>query len=153
MEEQMINENDTDYVIDLTGVTSREELHDRIEEALPLPGYYGRNLDALYDALQEISGTVIVEGILSEDAPAADPAGEEHSGVAVNMQGIATEDDLIGAAVGMQGETAEEQSSPACDTVMDDAMVWDPLREYLNDLRITLRDAELDNPDLTVFMM
>ena len=37
-----------DYIIDLTGVKSRDELHDRIEEILPVPGWYGRNLDALY---------------------------------------------------------------------------------------------------------
>ena len=42
-----------DYIIDLTGVKSRDELHDRIEEILPVPGWYGRNLDALYDILTE----------------------------------------------------------------------------------------------------
>ena len=40
-----------EYNIDLRGVCSREELHDRIEEELPVPGWYGRNLDALYDIL------------------------------------------------------------------------------------------------------
>ena len=42
-----------EYNIDLRGVYSREELHDRIEEELPVPGWYGRNLDALYDILTE----------------------------------------------------------------------------------------------------
>ena len=42
-----------DYIIDLTGVKSRDELHDRIEEILPVPGWYGRNLDARYDILTE----------------------------------------------------------------------------------------------------
>lgn len=44
---------DKEYSIDLRGVYSREELHDRIEEELPVPGWYGRNLDALYDILTE----------------------------------------------------------------------------------------------------
>jgi len=41
------------YEIDLTGVDSREELHRRLQAALPLPSYYGNNLDALHDVLSE----------------------------------------------------------------------------------------------------
>ena len=44
---------DIEYIIDLAGADSREELHDRIEEGLPVPEWYGRNLDALYDILTE----------------------------------------------------------------------------------------------------
>lgn len=43
------------YEIDLTGVDSREELHRRLREALPLPAWYGGNLDALHDVLGEIA--------------------------------------------------------------------------------------------------
>lgn len=32
---------------------SREALHDLLQNELNLPGYYGRNLDALYDVLSE----------------------------------------------------------------------------------------------------
>ena len=42
-----------EYIIDLAGVVSRKELHASIEAALPLPEWYGRNLDALYDVLTE----------------------------------------------------------------------------------------------------
>ena len=42
-----------DYRIDLTGIGNRSELHDRLQEALPLPVWYGRNLDAFYDCLTE----------------------------------------------------------------------------------------------------
>ena len=42
------------YEIDLTGLDSREELHRRLREALPLPEWYGNNLDALHDALGEM---------------------------------------------------------------------------------------------------
>ncbi|MBR2547591.1 MAG: barstar family protein [Eubacterium sp.] len=44
---------DTEYIIDLEGAGSEEEIQERIEEALPLPEYYGENLDALYDVLTE----------------------------------------------------------------------------------------------------
>ena len=40
-----------EYVIDLAGVTARKELHERIEAALPVPEWYGKNLDALHDVL------------------------------------------------------------------------------------------------------
>ena len=32
----------------------REQLHDYLQEMLPLPEYYGRNLDALYDCLTDV---------------------------------------------------------------------------------------------------
>ena len=41
------------FTIDLSKVKTREELHDLLQEELPLPEYYGRNLDALYDLLTE----------------------------------------------------------------------------------------------------
>ena len=41
------------FYIDLKGVTTKEELHERLAENLPLPEYYGGNLDALYDVLTE----------------------------------------------------------------------------------------------------
>ncbi len=41
------------YYIDLTGVERRAQLHDRILDRLPVPEWYGRNLDALYDVLTE----------------------------------------------------------------------------------------------------
>ncbi|MBQ3390203.1 MAG: barstar family protein [Firmicutes bacterium] len=42
------------YEIDLTKAKTRADLYDLLEEALPLPDYFGRNLDALYDVLSEI---------------------------------------------------------------------------------------------------
>ena len=44
---------DREYIIELEGVDSRKELHERIAQVLPLPDWYGRNLDALYDMLTE----------------------------------------------------------------------------------------------------
>ncbi len=41
------------YIIDLSEVKSKADLHDVLKSKLPLPDYYGRNLDAFYDALTE----------------------------------------------------------------------------------------------------
>ena len=43
----------TTVVIDGGLMTSREAAHDLLAARLGLPEYYGRNLDALYDALTE----------------------------------------------------------------------------------------------------
>lgn len=39
------------YVIDLSNVSEKAQMHDMLFEALRLPAYYGRNLDALWDCL------------------------------------------------------------------------------------------------------
>ena len=41
------------YTIDLYGAESRAEIHKRIRKGLPVPEYYGNNLDALHDVLAE----------------------------------------------------------------------------------------------------
>ena len=38
----------------------QEQLHDYLQEMLPLPAYYGRNLDALYDCLTELRDTTVI---------------------------------------------------------------------------------------------
>ena len=43
----------TTVVVDGGLMTSREAAHDLLAARLGLPEYYGRNLDALYDALTE----------------------------------------------------------------------------------------------------
>ena len=46
--------------LDGTLMTTREELHDHLAEQLRLPEHYGRNLDALFDLLTEISEPVTI---------------------------------------------------------------------------------------------
>ena len=41
------------FKVDISGVRDRKELHRCLAETLPLPNYYGNNLDALYDVLTE----------------------------------------------------------------------------------------------------
>jgi ribonuclease inhibitor len=43
------------YTIDCANISSKEELHRVLAETLHFPAHYGRNLDALYDCLGEIS--------------------------------------------------------------------------------------------------
>ena len=43
----------THYELDLNGITDRDELYDYLEDELPLPEHFGRNLDAFYDVLTE----------------------------------------------------------------------------------------------------
>lgn len=42
-------------MIDLSDVRSKDAFHDKIQEVLDCPPYYGRNLDALYDVLTDYS--------------------------------------------------------------------------------------------------
>ena len=42
-----------EFVVDLKGVKDSAALHDALAKSLPLPEWYGRNLDAFYDVLTE----------------------------------------------------------------------------------------------------
>ncbi len=57
-------------VLDLRTTDDRETLHDRIASALNLPDHYGRNLDALYDCLTELTEDTCVGIYVGEDASA-----------------------------------------------------------------------------------
>ena len=41
------------YEINLSDVSTRRQFQERVQEILPCPAYFGRNLDALYDLLTE----------------------------------------------------------------------------------------------------
>ena len=52
-EDETSFESEEDYTIDFTGVSDKEEFHDRVRDGIEVPDYYGNNLDALYDILTE----------------------------------------------------------------------------------------------------
>ena len=41
-------------ILDGNNITDQEILHDTLANSLPLPDWYGRNLDALYDCLSDL---------------------------------------------------------------------------------------------------
>ncbi len=51
-----------EYRVDLKGISSREELHERLAEALDLPPWYGKNLDALHDMMDAMEGRIVITG-------------------------------------------------------------------------------------------
>ena len=48
-----------EYVVDFSGVTDKESFHACLKKSLPLPEWYGENLDALYDSLTELDDACI----------------------------------------------------------------------------------------------
>lgn len=60
--------------VDLSGVCDRNSLHDRLQESLTLPSWYGRNLDALYDALTDAPGSIHICFTAWKGMEEADPA-------------------------------------------------------------------------------
>ncbi len=46
------------YTINLSGVKSVYDIHERIQEGLKLPDYYGKNLDALWDCITDMDAPV-----------------------------------------------------------------------------------------------
>ena len=56
-----------EYTIDLRNVKDPESMHDIIEYSLPVPEYYGRNLDALYDVLTTLPSDTGVTVFTDQD--------------------------------------------------------------------------------------
>ena len=52
--------------IQLEGVSSKEELHERLARALEFPDYYGRNWDAFWDCITELNLDDISEMTLTD---------------------------------------------------------------------------------------
>ncbi len=48
----------TKYEINLSGAKSVYDIHEKIQEGLKFPDYYGKNLDALWDCLTDMDAPV-----------------------------------------------------------------------------------------------
>lgn len=60
-------------IIDCENLLDREQAHEYLEQMLDFPQHYGKNLDALYDCLTELSDCTIV--LLGEEALSQDSYG------------------------------------------------------------------------------
>ena len=49
------------YILNGMNMTSREAAHDEIVRVLPVPDYYGRNLDALWDVVSCMEGEILLD--------------------------------------------------------------------------------------------
>ena len=54
--------------IDTAELTTMEQIHDFLKEELNFPDHYGKNLDALYDCLTDISEETEIELICEEES-------------------------------------------------------------------------------------
>ena len=72
-------QNTDDQLLDLSDVVTKEELHEIVRIFFGFPEYYGRNLDALYDSLTDISEPFSVTILLPENWP------KEHSQYITNF--------------------------------------------------------------------
>lgn len=59
------------YILDGRYMTSKEEAHRYLAEALGLPAYYGKNLDALSDCLGEMKVGTEIQLHYAEEMQAA----------------------------------------------------------------------------------
>ena len=63
-----------EYYVDLSGISDKAGLHRRLREHLPLPPWYGNNLDALYDSLTEMPVPSRLHFLSWEDALGSMPS-------------------------------------------------------------------------------
>lgn len=55
------------YTIDLNNIETREAFHEKVAQTLPVPDYYGKNLDALFDFITEKADDIQISLVNCED--------------------------------------------------------------------------------------
>ena len=82
-------------------ITNREQLHDALSEALELPEWYGRSLDALYDCL--VSGQL--RGAACDTFADGEPVSPDHNLLTLRN---------FSATPHLGGNTEEALQKPVC---------------------------------------
>ena len=54
-------------ILDLSYTETKDEVHDLLKREMAFPDYYGKNLDALYDCLTDLSEDTAVGFYMTED--------------------------------------------------------------------------------------
>lgn len=57
------------FLLDIREYDNKEDIHSYIADTMDFPHYYGKNLDALYDVLTDISEYTSVLLIVEEHSP------------------------------------------------------------------------------------
>ena len=119
-----------EYLIDLSGVTDRDSLHQCLRDALPLPEWYGNNLDALYDSMTEMSVPVTIRFLGSEKAQ--DRLGDYFEMFRRVLQDV--QSDLPGLTVFFEDPREASSENPREDTFEDSSE------------KDSFEEASLENP-------
>ena len=134
-----------EYLIDLSGVTDRDSLHQCLRDALPLPEWYGNNLDALYDSMTEMSVPVTIRFLESEKAQ--DRLGDYFEMFRRVLQDV--QSDLPGLTVLFEDPREVSLEDPREDTIEDISedssgkFSEGPFEEVSED---SFEEASLENP-------
>ncbi len=123
-----------EYLIDLSGVTDRDSLHQCLRDALPLPEWYGNNLDALYDSMTEMSVPVTIRFLGSEKAQ--DRLGDYFEMFRRVLQDV--QSDLPGLTVFFEDPLEASSEDPREDTFEDSSEDSSEKDSY--------EEASLENP-------
>ncbi|MBQ6734586.1 MAG: barstar family protein [Lachnospiraceae bacterium] len=118
--------------IDLRYAQNKEELHEGLAATSVFPEYYGRNLDALYDVLTDISEDTCMLVLLPSSA-------------------VLTEEELGLLDPETEEEDWEDELQEEEDWEEEDYAEWHEFVEYTDRMRDTFLDAEKHNPHLCIF--
>ena len=117
---------EAEYILDCREMQGKKKAHAYLAEKLSFPSYYGKNLDALYDCLTDISEPTAV-GL-------AIPAAFENPREAARQMTA----------------PADGNDDPPQRVLRQEQDHFDAMKYFLK-VRKAFADAETDNPNLAVF--
>ena len=123
--------------IDLRYAQNKDELHEGLSAGFHFPDYYGRNLDALYDMLTQITEDTCMLVMLPSSAVLTD---SELDGLDAMYEDAFDDDD------------ADDWSDDADYDEEEEAAEWSEFIDYVDRMHDTFADAEHNNPHLCIFL-
>lgn len=133
-------------ILDLRHTHDRDTLFDKITDVFDVPDYFGRNLDALYDCLTEISEDTCIALVLPDGRTGlpdqTDTALPEQADDGLQELPALDGPDRASASAATPVSFAEPEATPD-----------NEFPAYLQKLRRTFEDAEEENPHLWVLVV